>query len=101
MNTHCTLTTALGALALLASSHARADLLPPENPVACMEPGPTSLTFGATTTGCTISSNVDIDSFVFAGTVGDVVRITLSGDSSGLDPSFEMRGPAPSPATER
>ena len=68
----------------------RADLY--ETTVACDEAaGPVSISYRASTIGCAIDAAADVDAFSFEGKANDVVRVTVVGKSTDLDPSVELR----------
>lgn len=65
-----------------------------ESEVACVEGSePTPIKYGDHTVDCRIDTISDGDTFNFAGTAGDVIRITVSGVVDFMDPRLELRDP--------
>ena len=56
-----------------------------ETAVPCNDPSATVLAYGQHTTGCAISTPSDIDTFVFAATAGDPVRLAVAALTNNLD----------------
>jgi hypothetical protein len=54
---------------------------------------PITFPYGSDSTSCEIILSSDIDTFAFVGTVGDDLRIVLTGTSRVFDPRLEVRDP--------
>ncbi len=58
-----------------------------ENTVACDEGNePIAIAYGDSTTGCAVSPATDTDRFLFSGTAGDLVELTMRSSTSNMDP---------------
>ncbi len=65
-----------------------------EPEVACIEGSePTMMKYGDHTVDCRIDTNSDGDTFNFAGTTGDVIRVVVSATADFMDPRLELRDP--------
>lgn len=63
-----------------------------ENSVTCNEAGePIAIAYGDSSSGCGIAPATDLDRFVFNGTAGDLIDITVRSTNTNLDPHFELR----------
>jgi len=62
-----------------------------ETPVTCVEGSTTALTYGNSTSGCSINPAIDTDLFTFSGSINEQIRINVVSTSSNMDPVLELR----------
>jgi len=67
----------------------RENLPPPPPPIA----EPVAMSYGDSTSECLIDPATDIDTFVFAGTAGDTIRINVLGQTPNYGPTITLRDP--------
>lgn len=80
-------------LAIAVGGLSRAQFPQPEPETICVEgTEPSTIQYGTHTNSCQVVPVSDIDTFTFAGEVGDVVRITVAG-ADFLDPALEVLDP--------
>ena len=62
-----------------------------ETPVTCVEGSTIGLTYGSSTSGCSINPAIDTDLFTFSGDINDQIRINVFSTSTNMDPLLEVR----------
>jgi hypothetical protein len=66
----------------------------PEPVVECNEGSePIPMNYGEHTSDCSIELTTDLDSFSFIGSEGEIIRVSVDGNSNHFDPRLEIRGP--------